>query len=226
MPYQPAYVLLIAVALALVLPEPGRWNPLALAQVGARALARDLPKSGPWAIGAGILLLGLIAAPALVATWALTSALPVALRLVAPDASPIVALILAAAVLRLTFHMPPLWAWVKAAGGESPRGHRCHIVQALGAEFAAPVMLFALLGIYAPLVYGIALEVSQSLGKAAESEQIGGPALVAAYVPGYVARRLVLLFATLASGGRGVESASGAAPIAATIAFALLVTIW
>ena len=224
--YEPAYVLLIAVALALVLPEPGRWNPFRSVQPAARGLARDLPKSGPWATGAGILVLGLIAPSAVAATWALTSGLPVALRLVSPDASPIVAVILAAALLRLTFQMRPAWAWARAAGGESPRGRGSHIIQVLGAEFAAPVMLFALLGIYAPVVYRVALEVARGLGDKPENEPVAAPAVWLAYIPAYLGQRLVTLFALLASRGRRASPTPTYCAAAATIALALLVTIW
>jgi hypothetical protein len=225
---QPPYVLLIAVALALVLPEPGRWNPFVLAQSGARTLARDLPKSGPWAVSAGILVLGLVAAPAVAATWALTSALPVALRLVSPDASPIVALILAAVVLRLTLRLPPIWRRQE----DTERPQRAP-VQTLGAELAAPVMLFALLGIYAPVVCRIALEISRGFADARESECIAAPATALAYIPAYPAGRLVELFCLLADRS-GISAATSksyplcarAVAALATIALALLVTIW
>ena len=226
--YQPTYVLLIAVALALLLPDPGRWNPFALARPGARALARDLPKSGPWAIGAGILVLGLITAPAVAATWALTSALPVALRLISPDASPIAALILAAITLRLTLELPPIWAWRReeARPGGSP-------LQLLGVALAAPVMLFALLGPYAPVVYRIALEIGRGLANARGDEQIAAAAVWVAYIPAYPARRLVELFHLLADRSHASRGLMAARPLrvraiaaAGTIALALLVTIW
>jgi len=241
---QAPYVLLIAVALALVLPEPGRWNPFALARSGARALARDLPKSGPWAIGAGVLVLGLVAAPAAAATWALTSALPVALRLILPDASPIVALALAAVVLRLTLRLPPIWRWQGDAGrppfGSAPldcardrQGRQGSPLPALGAELAAPVMLFALLGVYALVVYRIALEIGRGLADAPGDEQIAAAAVWVAYIPAYPARRLVQLFDLLADRSGGSRGLMAARPLlvralaaAGTIALALLVTIW
>jgi hypothetical protein len=225
---QPPYVLLIAVGLAFVLPEPGRWNPFVLAQSGARALARDLPKAGPLGIGGGILVLALVAAPAVAATWALTSALPVGLRLVSPDASPTVALILAAVVLRLTLRLPPVWRW----RGDTGRPHD-QALQALGAELAAPVMLFALLGLYAPVVYQVALEVSRGLGDAPENAPIAAASTWVAYIPAYPARRLVELFCLLAERPGETQPTSEARPLrawavaaAGTIALALLVAIW
>ena len=233
---QPTYVLLIAVALALVLPDPRRWNPFALVRPGARALARDLPKTGPGAIGAGILVLGLIIAPAVAATWALTSALPVALRLILPDASPIVALALAAVVLRLTLRLPPIWRWQGDAGRSpfgSAQGRQGSPLQALSAELAAPVMLFALLGVYAPVAYRIALEIGRGLANAPGDEQIAAAAVWVAYIPAYPARRLVELFRLLVdrSGRTPTPSGAGALRVraiaaAGTIALALLVTIW
>jgi hypothetical protein len=224
--YQPPYVLVIALAIALALPAPRRWSPFALARSGSRALARGLPQRGASGIGAGILVLLLTAAPAVALTWALTSALPVALRLVSPDGSPVVALLVAAVVLRLTLQIHPVWAGAGTSLGESPQGRDSHSLQALGIGFAAPIMLFALLGIYAPVVYGTALEVGQGLAGATEAEHIAAPALLVAYLPAYLTRRLVLLFATLAARGRAPELASAVVATLATTALALLVTIW
>jgi hypothetical protein len=255
MVYEPAYALLIAVGLALVLPQPGRLNPFAAVGPAARGLARDLPKSGPWAAPAGILLLVLIAAPAVAVTWALTSWLPQALRLFAPDASPIVVLILSAVVLRLTFRMPPVWAWRRSTPAESPqetegrppfgsapvdsardkqRGQGSPL-QRIGAELVAPVMLFALVGIYAPVVYRVALEVTRDLTDPTE-ERIAAPAGWVAYIPAYPAGRLALLFALVTTrggaitpvhkGGPRPSVAAGVLAAAGGILLALLVTVW
>ena len=202
MVHEPAYVLLIAVALALVLPQPGRVNPFVAVGPVARALARDLPKNGPWAAPAGILLLVLIAAPAVAVAWALTSWLPQALRVFAPDASPIVALILSAIVLRLTFSMPPVWAWRRHTTAGSPREEegrpRGSPLRRIGAELVAPVMLSALLGMYAPVAYRVALGMTRGLTDPTE-DRIAAAAGWVAYIAAYPAGWLGLLFALVAA---------------------------
>jgi len=254
--WYPAHVLLLAVALALVLPEPGRWNPFALAPSAARALARDLPRAGRWAVGAGVLVIALIAVPAALITWALTSGLPVGLRLVAPDASPIVALVCAAILLRLTFWLPPVWVWARraksqpgllrqgyAARGAAPSTgsgqvvpHEAAMPDELltrwGAELAAPVLLFALLGVYAPIIYRTVLEVARDLCERGENEQIAAPAMWLTYLPAAPAQRVVTLFTLLAARMSGPGPTSGASArmcvvaAGATIALAALIAIW
>jgi hypothetical protein len=268
--HQPAHVLLIAVGLALVLPEPGRWNPFVLVPGAARALARDLPRSGRWAVGAGLLVIALVAAPAALVTWSLTSGLPMGLRVVTPDASPIIGLVVAGILLRLTFWLPPVWAWpskrqrpggspleATAAAppreeGTQPRAAVPHeaampdeLLTRWGAQVAAPVLLFALVGLYAPVVYRAALEVARGLADQPEPQRAAAPAVWLAYIPAHLAQRLVALFALLASrvSGRAVpEEPQGgpaqpgaavlhwpgayAAAAAGSIALALLIAIW
>jgi len=273
--WYPAHVLLLAVALALVLPEPGRWNPFALAPSAARALARDLPRAGRWAVGAGVLVIALIAVPAALITWGLTSGLPVGLRLVAPDASPIVALVCAAILLRLTFWLPPVWVWPsrrQRPGGSPPQAtaaappreegtqpsllrqgyaargaapstgsgqvvpHEAAMPDELltrwGAELAAPLLLFALLGVYAPIIYRTVLEVARGLCERGENEQIAAPAMWLTYLPAAPAQRVVTLFTLLAARMSGPGPTSGASArmcvvaAGATIALAALIAIW
>ncbi|UCH34880.1 MAG: hypothetical protein JSV65_00555 [Armatimonadota bacterium] len=217
MVHEPAYALLIAVALALLLPEPGRWNPFALARSGARALASDLPRTGPWAAAAGVLVLVLIAGPAAAVTWLLTSELPVWLRLFAPDSSPVVALVLAAILLRLAFSLPPVWH----------RGAEERSAARLGAELLAPLMLYALIGIHAAVVYRAALEVAQASGGDPQHETLTAPASLVAYGVAAPARRLAMLLVLLASRGRADEAHPPPAPaVIGAIALAFLVTIW
>jgi hypothetical protein len=225
--YQPVHVLLIAVAAALALPEPGRWDPFRLVRAGARLLAADLPKEGPWAAPAGLLLLVPMAAAAVATAWALTRALPLAIGLTAVGAMHAAALVLAAAALRLTLQMPAVWRWRAPAAPWRPPGGQPSAPTLVGrcdlaAEFAAPVLLFALLGLYAAVIYRAALEIASALDGA---QRLGAPAAWAAYLPAAPAHRLVTLFAAVAA-----RKANGQVPtvaaMAGTMALALLVTIW
>ncbi len=226
--YQPVHVLLIAVAAALVLPEPARWNPFTLARRGARFLAADLPKDGPWAAPAGILVLLPVAAAAAAMAWALTYALPLATGMIRADAMPVAALVLAAAMLRVTFRLPTAWQWhtssTRPGLARWPSGGAAALHE-LAAGFAAPVLLFAFLGLYAAVTYRVALEIARALDEGSGAEKLGAPAAWLAYLVAAPAHRLVMLFAAVAA-----RKESGSAPafavLGGTIALALLVTIW
>jgi hypothetical protein len=279
--YESDHVLLAAVLLALALPEPGRWNPFAVAGYAARVFARDLPGSGRWAGLAGVLLLVLVVSPAVGIAWALVYALPVGLRVVAPEASPVVGLALAGILLRLTFWLPPVsvWArWIRSRPGPAlslsngaaaphlpagaiplevaipSRGRGTARPSGLAApheflarcatDLAAPVLLFAFLGIHAAVIYRAALEVARALGENPDASRLAAPAAWATYIPAAPAHRLVILFSALAAPSRAAASpvdACAEAPtlttrpqqvracavtVAATMAVALLVTIW
>jgi hypothetical protein len=271
--YQSDHVLLAAVLLALALPEPGRWNPFAVAGHAARVFARDLPGSGRWAGPAGVLLLVLVVSPAVGIAWALVYALPVGLRVVAPEASPVVGLALAGILLRLTFRLPPVWVWARwtrsqpaAAAPHLPagaiplevaipsRGRETARPSGLAAphdllarcatDLAAPVLLFAFLGIYAAVIYRAALEVARALSESPDASRLAAPAAWATYIPAAPAHRLVILFSALAAPSqvaappedtclespalttRPQQVRACAVTVAATIAVALLVTIW
>jgi hypothetical protein len=287
--YESDHVLLAAVLLALALPEPGRWNPFAVAGYAARVFARDLPGSGRWAGLAGVLLLVLVVSPAVGIAWALVYALPVGLRVAAPEASPVVGLALAGILLRLTFWLPPVsvWArWIRSRPGRAPslrsgqalslsngaaaphlaagaiplevaipsRGRGTARSSGLAApheflarcatDLAAPVLLFAFLGIHAAVIYRAALEVARALGENPDASRLAAPAAWATYIPAAPAHRLVILFSALAAPSRAAASPVDACPeapalttrpqqvracavtVAATMAVALLVTIW
>lgn len=224
--YQPAHVLLIAMGLALVLPEPRRWNPFALARAGARALGRDLPQVGWAAAAAGVMLLALIAAPAAGVAWGLTYALPVGLRLVAPDASPIVALVLAAILLRLTFEAPPLWEWrSKLRSGRGPEP--AEPLARFAAGFGAPLLLFSLLGLYGPIVYRAAFETAHSPTDPERKHPVTWAAWLLMCAAAAPTHRLLTLFSLLARrGGPPTTGRTIVAAAVATIALALLIAVW
>jgi hypothetical protein len=235
--YHPAHVLLIAVALAFVLPEPGRFNPFALARPAARALARDLPRSGRWAAPAGTLLLAVIAAPALAVIWALTYGLPTAVQVAAPEASPTLAVLIAAIALRLALWLPPAWTPRTQVRAKPTAAVACPSVARLAAEMAAPILLFAFLGLYSVVAYRVALEITRALPAAPQADGLAAPSAWLAYVPAAPAQRVVLLLMAIAGRPRPAtipppqaelqpSGAQAAIAFAGTIALALLVTIW
>jgi len=271
--YQSNQVLLTALILALVLPDPGRWNPFAIAGYGTRVFARDLPGGGRWAGLAGIFLLVLVVLPAVSISWILIYALPMGLQIVAPEASPVLGMALAGILLRLTFWLPSASVWAKwmrsrpvAAATYLPLGDLPlevtlpsrsrgiarpdglvaphEFLARCAANFAAPVLLFAFLGIYAAVIYRVALEIVTMLGESQEASMLAAPAARAINLPAAPAHRLVILFSALAAPPRAITSpvdscAEGPAltshpqqvrmclvTVAAIIAAAFLVTLW
>jgi hypothetical protein len=235
--YHPAHVLLIAVAMALVLPEPGRFNPFALARPAARALARDLPRSGRWAAPAGTLLLAVIAAPALAVIWALTYGLPMAVQVAAPGASPTLALVIAAIALKLALWFPPAWAPPMRVRAKPAAVVPYPSMAWLAAEMVAPILLFAFLGLYSVVAYRVALEITRALPAAPQADALAAPSAWLAYVPAAPAQRVVLLLMAIAGRPRPAtipppqaelqpSGAQATIALAGTIALALLVTIW
>ena len=105
------------------------------------------------------------------------------------------------------------------------------------------MLLYAFLGIYAAVAYRAALEVARALCDSLDAARLGAPAAWVTCIPAAPAHRLVILFSALAAPSQVgamadacAETASEAPTphqarglalaAAATIALALLVTIW
>ncbi len=106
----------------------------------------------------------------------------------------------------------------------------------LGGEFAAPLLLFSLVGICAPVIYRAAIETARSPTSHQRKHPVTWAALLLAYVAAAPAQRLVTLFGLLAA-QKGEARPAGlcalevsprvrAAAAVATIALALLIAIW